>query len=297
MRCLVALTVTLAGAAFAGPSGLQLTWVAPEGCPQRDQVDAAVARMLGDETERTELLTVDAVITLDARTFTLDLKRPDGTSRVLTGATCRAVAEAAVVVLALMVDPLARTDLVPQLEPDEGPRWSLGAAALADTHALPRLAPGFGLGAGIRLGAGFWFELRAFAFLPQSRTTDAAGAGATASFFGGAIGARRDFDLGPLTLAPLVAFEAGAQRGRSFGVSDPAVNVGVWTAVEAGLLVAITFGPFRTGLRASAVVPLTRPRFVVAGVGEVHTSAPVTARGTFFIELRFSPRSQGGPRN
>lgn len=287
----------VAAGASAGPSGLVLSWSAPPDCPQVAQVDAAVARMLGEETERPDPITVDGVITRTGDGWQVALTRSDGGTRLLTGTSCRAVSEAAVVVLALMVDPLARTDVTPTLEPDVEPRFGLQLHALGDTHALPRLAPGLALGGAVRLGAGFWLELHALAFLPQSRTVDENGAGATVLLFAGSLGARRDFAIGPLTLAPLLSFEAGAQRGRSFGVSDPAVNVAVWTAVRAGALVALTFGMLRAGIRAEAAIPVTRPRFVIAGVGEAHTSALVSGRGTFFLELLFPPRAAGGSSN
>lgn len=88
------------------------------------------------------------------------------------------------------------------------------------------------------MAAGFHLEVQALAFLPQTHPVDAAeSTGATIGLFAGALGVRRDFTLGSWSLAPVLAWEAGAQAGRSFGISDPAANAGFWLAARAGAMV------------------------------------------------------------
>ncbi|MBL8950419.1 MAG: hypothetical protein JNK82_06560 [Myxococcaceae bacterium] len=292
---LVLLVALQAGAAVPG---VQLSWSSPEGCPSQAQVEGAVARTLGENVSPPEPpLEVSGVITLEAGTWRVQLGTPSG-QRTLTGSTCRAVSAAAVVVIALMVDPLAPTD-VPALldEPAEPRAFSVGVLALGDLGTLPRPAYGIGALGSVGLAAGFHLELHGHAWLRQSTAPDADGAGAALSLYTFGVGARRDFDLGPLSLAPLLAVEAGALRGSSFGLSNPATNTAVWVAARAGLGLAVSWGYVRIGLRLEAAVPFTRPRFVAAGVGDLFTPSPISGRGALTLELRFPPRRTGGSGN
>jgi len=88
-------------------SGLELTWSAPPSCPQRDEVEAAVARLLGAGEPRSTPLTVEAAVRRTENGWTVELRTPDGAHRALRGSTCQAVTRASEVVFALMIDPLA----------------------------------------------------------------------------------------------------------------------------------------------------------------------------------------------
>jgi hypothetical protein len=294
-------------------SGLELTWSAPPPCPQRDEVEEEVARLLGAGEPRSTPLAVEAVVRRTHTGWAVELRTPDGAHRALRGSTCQAVTRAAEVVFALMIDPLA--PILPAAEPADPantpdpaeaadttstgdtppPEWSLGVLLLGDSHALPRPSPGVGLGGSVALAAGFHLEVQVLAFLPQTHPVDATGgAGATVGLFAGALGVRRDFTLGPWSLAPVLAWEAGAQSGRSFGVSDPAANAGFWLAARAGAMVGWTAERVRLGVRLEAAMPVLRPRFVVEGLGELHTASPVAARAALTVELRFPSREAGG---
>lgn len=285
--------------ASAAVPGLTLRWSAPEGCPSVAQLDRAVARMLGDDITAPEPpLEVDGLVTLTGGVWRVQLTTRAGGERTLTASTCRAVSAAAVVVVALMIDPLAATAGPPALEEPVEPRpFSLGALVALDLGTLPRLAPGVGLLGTVGLATGFHLELHAQLWLRQTTVPTADGAGAGFALYTGALGARRDFELGPVTLAPLLAVEAGALRGNSFGLSNPAANVALWVAARAGVLLAVSFGYLRVGLRVEAVAPFTRPRFVAGGVGDLFTPALISGRGALCLELRFPPRRSGGAGN
>lgn len=292
--------------------GFDLTWSAPPQCPRRDEVEAAVARLLGGGEPRSPALTVEAIVRQAGTGWSIELRTPDGGYRALRGATCQAVTRAAEVVFALMIDPLAPLPSEPDTThthtthtadtadtPGAGgapsPEWSLGVSVMGDTHALPRPSPGIGLGASVALAAGLHLELQVLAFLPRTHPVDAAGTtGATVGLFAGALGFRRDFTLGAWSLSPVLAWEAGAQTGRSFGVSDPAADAGFWSAVRAGAMVGWTSERLRFSFRLEAAVPVLRPRFVIEGLGDVHTAGLVSARAALTAELRFPSREGRG---
>ena len=297
MRGLSLLVLCLAAYAHAAVPGLTLTWSAPPDCPSEAQLEGAVGHQLGDPAGGAQPpLTVKMRASVVDGNWQVELTNGQGGSRTLNGSSCRAVASAAVVVVALMIDPLAMTDQPPLLseEPRAPRQLTVGMQFSADTNSLPQLTPGAGLSAGVELAAGFWLEVHAQGWLPQATLKSP---GATLTLFAGSLGARRDFTFGPLFLAPVLSLEAGGLRGRSFGVTNPEANVGFWLAARGGLALGLAFGILRVGFRAEAVVPLTRPRFVVEGVGALSTPPFISGRGTFPVELRFPPRTGGGTGN
>lgn len=291
----------LASSARAAVPGLTLSWSAPQDCPTREQLENAIARQLGDDTTAPNPpLVVSGDVALVEGAWRVLLRNASGGERTLTGSTCRAVSSAAVVVIVLMVDPFATPEVAPVVldEPTPSPSGSsVGVAALLDTSSLPKLTSGVALLGSLGLPAGFALELQGHAWWPQFTVADAPGA--TFWLFTGSLGARRDFELSDgavgVALAPVLSVEAGALRGKSYGVTNPAENVGFWLAPRAGAALLITYGVLRLGLRVEAVVPLTRPRFFIEGVGDVHTSPFISGRGALSVELRFPPRNTTPP--
>lgn len=88
---------------------------------------------------------------------------------------------------------------------------------------------------------------------------------------------------------PLCAgLELGGMRAESFGVDQARAGTLAWLAVDAGIAVIYRFGA-KLGLRlgVDGVVPLLRPGFTVAGLGELHRAAPVGVQGSLGVEVRF----------
>lgn len=290
----------LASSALAAVPGLTLRWTAPAGCPTGEQVERAVSQQLGEDTKPpTPALTVSGDFAFVEGGWRVLLRNSQGGERTLTGSTCRAVASAAVVVIALMVDPFATLASAPVLleEPSARGASSLGVAALVDTSALPRVTAGLAVLGSLGLPSGFALELQGQGFWPQA--TAASGPGATLWLFTGSLGARRDFGLSDgavgVALSPVLSLEAGAMRARGFGVTNPGDNVGFWLAPRAGVALSLTFGALRLSLRAEAVVPLSRPSFVVDGVGPLHTAPFISGRGALGLELLFPRRAAPAP--
>lgn len=89
---------------------VELRWRAPEGCPDADRVTSRLEEYLGQTSASAEPARVDAEVRrLDDGSWELTLRfegRPED-PRVLTNATCEGLAEAAVVVVAIVVTPEA----------------------------------------------------------------------------------------------------------------------------------------------------------------------------------------------
>jgi hypothetical protein len=92
-----------------------------------------------------------------------------------------------------------------------------------------------------------------------------------------------------LDLAPCAGVEGG--RIGAYGAGSQVVEsideARPWVALRAGALLSYPVGRFAIRADLGAVVPLVRDHFLIAGLGTVHTPAPVTLRGLAGIELRF----------
>ena len=357
----VLLTIALARGAEAAPSAgdrLRLTWSAAEGCPSEQELLAEVDKLLGDRAPRAaskEPVAVKATVSREAGgSFVVRLETPgEGSTqaRELRGATCNAVADAAALILALMVDPdaaMAPEESAPSepktpginsakageesssnTEPIPPPRSAsapaapsappptraaaraqkpkppslpapspapsidlrLNAWAGADIGSLPGLAPGLGALGSIALGAprvslgiAFWPD--------KAGTLDALpSAGSDVGLLAGDLGICAALLRNmPVEIAPCAAAEIGQIFAEGFGVSDPRRGAAVWIALKGGGALALRpfpkpFNNLGLTARIEAVIPLVRPRFVIEGIGPVHSPAYVAGRASLGIEI------------
>ena len=366
------LTSALAPRAEAHPSAverLRLTWSAAEGCPSEGELLAEVGKLLGDRANgeaSKELIPVKATVSREAGgSFVVRLETPGegGTqARELRGATCKAVADAAALILALMIDPEAamtpeeeapiatkrtdedqrggseksptnseptsppRPESAPHLRSSRPPSAApaktktqepkraapseadparpielrLGAWAGADIGSLPGLAPGFGASGSIAFGAPRLSI--GIALWPDNAATLAAlpSAGSDVGLLAGEIGLCSALLQKPVEMAPCAAVEIGQLFAKGFGVSDPRRGASVWVALKGGG--ALVWRPFEKkykhkynnpldhlgiAARIELVVPLVRPRFIIEGIGPVHSPAALAGRGSLGIEISF----------
>lgn len=234
--------------------------------------------------------------------------------RHLEGASCREVTEAGIVVVALALDGL-------ELPPEESPRQAptrepapipleeeedteapattvrgrdlldlsfvLGGGI--DTSSLPHV--GGGLLGGLVLSIGrFELEIQGV-YLPRSEASSVANhLTAGGIFWLWAIGARACYE--PLhtvfELSLCVGVEAGQVGARGTGIERPRQDLSTWVAPEVAFVAA--WRPHRRfGLRfdITALVPVTRPTFIIDDVGEVHRTPPFTLRLALSAEVHF----------
>jgi hypothetical protein len=107
----IALTAFVTACPFSA-NALQLDWQAPTGCPTAEAVRREIGRLAG--SSESETLTARAVVTptADARfQVTIDLAGSASGHRTLTGDSCRQIARASALIIALAANPEAALEL------------------------------------------------------------------------------------------------------------------------------------------------------------------------------------------
>ncbi len=114
-----------------------LEWTAPDGCPTQDDVQQRLAAAL-EATAGPPLDARAVIVATQDEQFRLELSLGrDGVTegtRILEGETCAEVSDAAVLIVAIAIDPNAAEALIP-LEPEPEP------AAAPDPAVVPEPAP------------------------------------------------------------------------------------------------------------------------------------------------------------
>ena len=170
----------------------------------------------------------------------------------------------------------------------EARRFALGIELAGNAGVLPAIAPGARVALAWTPRA-FRVEVAGGYFSGQSRTTD--GSRAAGARFGlltvGGRGCwaalRGGFDLGPCAGVDIVHMTAGG-----FGAPTNFDASGTWAAGALGGLARIPLTrSFALRADLDAIVPFSRPRFVVENDGAVHKPAGVGARAAIGAELNF----------
>lgn len=326
MRASLALAVAaLAGCAGLTPSAhasskepVQLTWITPEpsDCPERAEILASIRRYIGPDAGPGHT-PIEAVATIRRRAggeLELVLNTFDGTARgqrVFRDNSCRSIADAAVVVLAWMIDPdgmaarSAAPPSVPSLPeaktanipaaPSPPVRWKpyVGAGVNADWGTLP------GLTWGLQLRLGVWVERLRFEahtkYWPSARKAlpalmNGAVPGAEFNLWGLGLDACLELFSVPASSRVGLAFCLGPElellNGAGFGVTVPADATKTWLSLTAGFA-----GRFRVAdpvlmvFGVGGSLPFQRERFALRGVGEVHRPSLLAARLELGMEL------------
>ena len=309
-------------AGHAAAEDLNLSWQAPAGCPSGKQVHDAAIRTAGDAGR--EPLDADVRVDHAARwSVTIRTKRAGVASaeRQLQAASCAALADATAVILALaLIPPAADADAptveAPEPAPPPAPEAPAGLAAAAaparapadadraagdryahtltasasfatDSTSLP--APAVGGRAGLAWTPGrARVELAGAYFLGQSKTTDTSQAGASFALL--VAGARGCWALarGAIELSPCAGADVQRVSAKGFGAATNYDASAAWVSATGGALVRFPVTSW-LALRgeADALVPLTRPRFVVEGDGAVHKPAAIGLRAGIGAEILF----------
>lgn len=310
-------------------SGLRLRWQAPADCPDAAFVTQAALHLLGPRPEKSlATVTVDGHVSRVGTQFSVRLERHEASSargvRVLRGSTCADVAQAAALVIALMIDPEAALRASEQAPEEEATPEPVVApepvAALAPEPAPPpapsppelpaqRATPwstavelGGGLLRGVLPGTALSLEGALVAkrgeeryellleVLPTraARPDSQAAVGGRFSLVGGTLSACRSLlDVG-VALGLCLGANAGRLHAEGFGVSNPGAGSAAYVAAQGGALVLWSpGGPWDITLQASAEVACVRPRFVLGNVGDVYQPAALALRSRLGLEYSF----------
>jgi hypothetical protein len=302
------------------PPRVSLRWTAPDGCPGPERVLGEVDRLLGDAGARPkESLRVVADVSKDANGNLRVHLEAEGESgprvRELRAASCEALADAAALILALMIDPSAALAAptsaastpppapapptpppsppppppVPPANPRTTPKVSLGVWGVFEGGSLP--GAGFGVAGTVAVTlAALRIEVGVGGLpLRDALVSAPKGAGGHVSLVTG--DALLCYDVLPRSafeLSPCAGYEGGWLHAAGFGVKSPGSGSDFWSAVRAGGL--FTWSPvprFALSLRGEAVVPFVRPTFVLENVGPVYRPGPVSGRLALGAEARF----------
>jgi hypothetical protein len=317
---LFVLACSAPGAASA--QELALTWQAAEGCPDADwahgRLNERLGRALADRAQ--DPLAATATLAREGERFVLTLHTVQAGvagDRALAASSCAELAEAAVLVLALAIDPdaVARIDegaaqrvaeldserppfLTPAaqrpaiVEPARARPWAVRADALLALGPLP------GVTAGPSLAIAYqWTRLRAelsgyWLWPREGHESDAPGSVRVSlwalrpTMCVRLLGQR-------VQLSGCAALELGRIHGRGLDLPIPQESQALWPAASLAPRLAIAAGNMVFfQLELGLVAALVRPRFVSTdGQGRALTAlyeaSPLAGRATLGVELRF----------
>jgi hypothetical protein len=312
---LASLAVTLVAVGEAPPSqadglGLQLTWESPQGCPDLASERAEIRRRAGETGQALlgEPITAQGAIRLDpSGSYSLLLRTRVGDTegeRVLAGHDCRELADAAALVLALLINPEAALSSAPESGPPTP------APPPPPNPPLPGHAhSGLGLGLGAVLASGVLPDTAAGLI---ARLLYRRGILAVALEIAGFFPSEKIAPVLPRASASFYRLESALQlcaatpsdrrlgaalclggavvslHGQSVGVSAPGQVTAYWPegllAVSGQLRLAAT-----TQLRLAADLHGlgSRPDFAILGLGNVYRPAGRSLRGILGLDVLF----------
>jgi len=164
---------------------------------------------------------------------------------------------------------------------------SSSAQASALFGSLPKPALGVGAGIAFELPA-LRFELRGAFHLPQSATFADTNLGARFSAFSVAARGCWLASFGALELGPCIGADVQRVSARGFGgdgwLSGQAISWAPAIAAFGRLRLAKSFG---VAVVLEGAVPMARPRFVYADLGQLHRASLVAAQLLIAPEVHF----------
>jgi hypothetical protein len=242
-----------------------LDWRAPANCPAVADVHGQVLRLVGTTLPVKEVLLAHATLSKDETGgWTLTLRtRIGGASgeRVLTGNSCRAVTDAAVLTLALTVNPELRLPETVALPAPSSSHNSSHAQTIpspavaeqrgvgdtpASWHVYSRVLVGFRSGAAPNLtseaglGVGFAYgrvqNWAMASITPAADTPSDAKAGAGAKYWQASLADLVCYSLGSdsMVIAPCVGVDVSRLQGRGYGFDQNRKASVAWYSVAFG---------------------------------------------------------------
>ena len=286
----------------AGNDPLTLEWIAPANCSDGHTVRREVlrlARLEGPGSHR--VIARVRINRLGEHAYELRLSAElDGVvgERAFRGQSCSSVTDAAVLTLALMLNPDAEVaptapasapvtappaasasgqprapgeEMRSQADPE--PPWPLSGAAALSLGLRTGVLPDPGPEIAITAGAG-WGPLQAWlsgSVMPsQSAEVSGSNAGGRMWVLSGSALVGWSLNVAMLEAGPVLGFEMTRVSGRGSGVSAPERASIRWVSATLGATGHWRVsGPFALGAGMFALVPLARPSFYLEELGPV----------------------------
>ncbi|WP_394824698.1 hypothetical protein [Pendulispora albinea] len=132
-------------------------------------------------------------------------------------------------------------------------------------------------------------EVGAVYFPPAEVSGEKSGIAGAFDVMAGTVAACHALIAGSFQLSPCVGAEVGRihASGRGSAVKTSFEDAKLWVAGKGGALVVWRLGRFGFRLQLEAVVPVSRHRFFIEGVGEVYRPAPIGGRVLLGGEVHF----------
>ncbi len=318
MLLLLVLACSSSAARAASGEHVNLAWRAPASpdCPPATYVLQEIRRYVGETPARAPIDASATIRSVGLDRWQLVLVTKDGEAageRTLQGESCRAVADAAVVVLAWMVDNDAMANRLLPLAPDRPPPSSppsperprpaatraprttafVGVGPVGDFGTLPWPALGAEARGGAALGR-FRLALHA-AYWPSRSKTSATlsdGRAAGAKFTLRLLGVEACVQPWPSRagfrweLAVCAGPELDEVRGVGFGVNESTAGSKTWLSFTAAVSGRVSLtAAVHVALSIASVLPTEREHFALRGVGEVYRPAALAGRASAGLEL------------
>jgi hypothetical protein len=307
---------------------VEIAWSAPAECPTTPDVEASIRNLLG----RSPRLADGRRLEVRARAERKHDRRWSGTIETRLGTTrgirtigtesCRAVADATALIIALMIDPeavAARASALPSPPPPPRPvmratpaandtavsrapppprrgltpRLSLGPTIAVDMGTLPRPAYVAGARVGVKVGRSA-LELGVLASGSASGTVSNATppAGGSFHFLLASLSACPALAVGQFDVGACAEIEGVEVKGTGFGVTSQYENDARWLALGAGAVARLRINPHvAIPFRIDAVAPLGHPTFFLKGVpeaqGRIYSPSRVAGRALLAVDIDF----------
>jgi hypothetical protein len=316
--------------ARADAGTVEIAWTAPADCPTTPDVEASVRDLLGRPPHLPDgrnLLVKARAERKHDRGWSGTIETRLGTttgSRTIATESCRAVADATALIVALMIDPeavaaratppatpsrpqdpgrairapLAATDTAVSPAPTPprrglAPRLSLGPTIGVDVGTLPRPTYGAGARVGVKVGRSA-LELGVLASASARGTIagTAPPAGGSFHFWSASLSACPAFAVRRFDLGACAEIEAVEVKGTGFGVTARYENDARWLALGAGAIARMRISPHvAIPFRMGVVAPLGHPTFVLKGVtegqGQIYSPLRVAVRAVLAADVDF----------
>ncbi len=298
---------------------LVLDWAAPVGCPTASEVESEVEHLVGTTFPSERRLWVRAnLVEIAAHRWTLTLQtRVDNESgeRVLSGNSCRAVADAAVLTLALTLNPAlklpesdasdaAPPNLQPAVQGLSEPIVNASPAfdnAHASLHGYARVLLGLHAGAadlageaGLGVGIGYgqlqnWFLAT---LSPEADVASGVKSNAGARYWQGSLVDLVCYSLGGESIAvePCLGLEGSRLQGSGRGFDQTNHASIAWFSAVAGAGLALKFGQnWVARVDGYGLLPLKRPyAYVTSSQTDVILQpAPIGAQANLGLQYQF----------
>lgn len=259
-----------------------LRWEAPGSCPNQETVRAQVLRLAALDGRSVHRLEAQGFIETDGRTWSLVLTtRFESTlgERRLSASSCAALTDAAVVVMALILNPESEVKSRPSepvtSRPPRAHARPLGVRGLLDVRAGVHAGVVSGVGAELGAGAGLALDaasLRLAAiYAPPFDVHLSGGSGPGGRLWFFSVSGVGCWGFGAaVVVGPCAGVAFTRLAGRGIEVAMPHSAVTRWVSASFGLVLGVPLGRV-VSLQAGGqmLVPLHRPTLYLEDLGPV----------------------------